>query len=123
MPLLQAQLEIPLLGVCLGFQALALAHGGQVTHAPEPVHGRLSAVQHNGHPLFRDIPSGAKLPGLLRITARLACDAGWTAGIVQLPRLLRILLGLASYGQFCMHRTHAARGLRMHRWHADSPLR
>lgn len=60
MPLLQAQLEIPILGVCLGLQALALAHGGHVTHAPEPVHGRLSAVQHSGHPLFKDIPSGAR---------------------------------------------------------------
>ncbi|KAL4425476.1 hypothetical protein ABPG75_009492 [Micractinium tetrahymenae] len=58
MALLQAQLPIPTLGVCLGFQALALAHGGTVDHAPEPVHGRLSSVRHSGHPLFEGIPSG-----------------------------------------------------------------
>ena len=86
--LLQAQLPIPILGVCLGFQALALAHGGSVRHAPEPVHGRLSSVQHGGHPLFGGIPSGpayavvryhsllveeASLPGCLQGIA-------WTCG-------------------------------------------
>jgi len=35
---------VPVLGVCLGMQALALAHGAAVVRAPEPVHGRLSAV-------------------------------------------------------------------------------
>ena len=60
MALLRAQLRIPILGVCLGFQALALAHGGAITHAPEPVHGRLSAIAHSGHPLFEGIPSGRR---------------------------------------------------------------
>lgn len=58
--LLRAQPRIPILGVCLGFQALALAHGGAITHAPEPVHGRLSAIAHSGHPLFDGIPSGRR---------------------------------------------------------------
>jgi para-aminobenzoate synthetase len=49
---------VPILGVCLGHQALAAVNGGKVVRAPEPVHGRLSAVQHTGHPLFADIPSG-----------------------------------------------------------------
>jgi para-aminobenzoate synthetase len=56
--LLRAQPRIPVLGVCLGFQALAVAHGGRVARAAEPVHGRLSAVEHTSHPLFADIPSG-----------------------------------------------------------------
>ena len=60
--LLRAQLPIPILGVCLGMQALALAHGGAVAHAPEPVHGRLSGVRHCGHPLFAGIPSGPAYP-------------------------------------------------------------
>lgn len=58
LPLLQAQPCIPILGVCLGMQALALAHGGRVMAAPEPVHGRLSGVRHAGHALFHNIPSG-----------------------------------------------------------------
>ncbi|RZB88353.1 Aminodeoxychorismate synthase, chloroplastic isoform C [Glycine soja] len=50
--------DIPILGVCLGHQALGYVHGAQVVHASEPIHGRLSEVEHNGCQLFRDIPSG-----------------------------------------------------------------
>jgi para-aminobenzoate synthetase len=59
MRLLQECADIPILGVCLGHQALGFCHGGKVVHAPEPVHGRLSEIEHNGHPLFNKIPSGA----------------------------------------------------------------
>ncbi|KAK4279689.1 hypothetical protein QN277_011428 [Acacia crassicarpa] len=50
--------DIPILGVCLGHQALGLVHGAQVVHAPEPIHGRLSELEHNGCELFHEIPSG-----------------------------------------------------------------
>lgn len=50
--------DIPILGVCLGHQALGYVHGAQVVHASEPVHGRLSEIQHNGCALFHGIPSG-----------------------------------------------------------------
>ncbi|CAH8357045.1 unnamed protein product [Eruca vesicaria subsp. sativa] len=50
--------DIPILGVCLGHQALGYVHGAQVVHAPEPVHGRLSGIEHDGNLLFSDIPSG-----------------------------------------------------------------
>jgi para-aminobenzoate synthetase len=57
--LIQAAPPIPILGVCLGFQALALAYGARISRASEPVHGRLSAIRHSGtHPLFFGIPSG-----------------------------------------------------------------
>ncbi len=46
----------PLLGVCLGHQGLGLAHGAAVVPAPEPVHGRLSAVLHDDSSLFAGIP-------------------------------------------------------------------
>lgn len=48
----------PVLGVCLGQQAMAVAAGGQVVRAPEPVHGRLSTLEHSGHELFAGCPSG-----------------------------------------------------------------
>ena len=57
-PLLQANLQLPVLGVCMGMQALAVAHGAKVHHAPEPIHGRLSQIQHTSHRLFQGIPSG-----------------------------------------------------------------
>ncbi|KAK1438517.1 hypothetical protein QVD17_04326 [Tagetes erecta] len=50
--------DIPILGVCLGHQALGYVHGAKVVHAFEPVHGRLSEIQHNGCSLFHGIPSG-----------------------------------------------------------------
>ena len=50
---------MPILGVCLGMQALAHTHGGRVVRAPEPIHGRLSEIEHSGHPLFAGLPSGA----------------------------------------------------------------
>ena len=39
-------------------QALAVAHGAIIQHAPEPIHGRLSHIHHINHELFQDIPSG-----------------------------------------------------------------
>ncbi|KAJ0985155.1 hypothetical protein J5N97_003511 [Dioscorea zingiberensis] len=50
--------DVPVLGVCLGHQALGFVHGAQIVHAPEPVHGRLSEIEHSGCRLFSNIPSG-----------------------------------------------------------------
>ena len=49
--------SIPILGVCLGHQALGMFFGSSIIHAPYPMHGKTSLVTHTGHPLFRDIPS------------------------------------------------------------------
>jgi len=48
--------EVPLLGVCLGHQGLCSAYGGKVVHAPEAMHGRLSAVTHEDGGIFAGLP-------------------------------------------------------------------
>jgi len=74
--------KVPLLGVCLGHQALGQAFGGKVVRAPAPLHGKLSQVSHRGIGVFQDIPTPftgtryhsliverATLPDCLEITA------------------------------------------------------
>jgi anthranilate synthase/aminodeoxychorismate synthase-like glutamine amidotransferase len=49
--------DFPMLGVCLGHQALAAAFGANVTRAAAPVHGKTSAIEHDGRGIFRGLPS------------------------------------------------------------------
>ena len=49
--------RIPILGVCLGHQAIAVAYGGQVERAPELLHGKTSLVHHRGDGVLRGLPS------------------------------------------------------------------
>jgi len=46
----------PILGICLGMQAIVYFHGGSIEYAPEQMHGRCSAINHNGKNLFINIP-------------------------------------------------------------------
>ena len=78
-----AERRMPLLGVCLGHQALGQAYGARVVHAPRPVHGKTSRIEHDGTGVFAGLPPSfeatryhslvveeASLPDELAVTAR-----------------------------------------------------
>jgi anthranilate synthase/aminodeoxychorismate synthase-like glutamine amidotransferase len=94
--------EIPILGVCLGHQAIAAAFGTRIIRAPRPMHGRTSEITDTGQEIFADIPSPVtvcryhsliveeqSLPREFQITARTTDNVimaiqHWTAPLVGL---------------------------------------
>jgi len=96
---------MPILGVCLGHQAIGQAYGGNIVCAPEPMHGRLSRIHHTGKGVFRGLNSDFNatryhsltiapdsMPASLEVTA--TSDDGVIQGV--------------------MHKTHPVHGVQFH---------
>ena len=49
--------KVPILGVCLGHQAIGAAFGGKIIRADSLMHGKTSEIEHDGRTIFRDVPS------------------------------------------------------------------
>jgi len=86
--------KVPILGVCLGHQAIGQAYGGRIVRAPEPVHGKLSRIRHEGRSVFRGLNDDFEatryhsltiepetLPACLNVTAR--TDDGMIMGVMH----------------------------------------
>ena len=83
--------QVPILGVCLGHQAIAVAYGGTVVRAPELLHGKVSQVHHDDVGVLRGLPDpftatryhslavAADLPAELEVTAH--SDSGVIMGL------------------------------------------
>lgn len=85
--------DTPLLGVCLGHQAIAVAFGAVVTRAPEPVHGKVSSILHQGEGLFTGVGSpleGGRYHSLVvdpgTLPEELLVDATTESGLVMALR-------------------------------------
>jgi anthranilate synthase/aminodeoxychorismate synthase-like glutamine amidotransferase len=92
-PLIRAAAgKVPLLGVCLGHQAIGAAFGGEIVRARRPMHGKTSLVHHTGVGVFRGLPNPLRviryhslvirresLPAELEITAE--TDEGEIMGV------------------------------------------
>jgi anthranilate synthase component II len=97
--------RIPILGVCLGHQAIGQAFGGEVVRAPVQVHGKLSEIRHQGESVFRGINAPFKATryhSLVVERSSLPDDLTVTAETQD-----RLIMGLA-------HRTLAVHGVQFH---------
>jgi len=100
---------VPVLGVCLGHQAIAEAFGGRVVRARRQMHGKTTDVVHNGDALFRGIPSpvtAMRYHSLIVAPERLPADLVVTAWSGDRPRGEEIMA--------LRHRTHPVWGVQFH---------
>ncbi|HKA80844.1 MAG TPA: aminodeoxychorismate/anthranilate synthase component II [Xanthobacteraceae bacterium] len=101
----KASPTIPVLGVCLGHQAIGQAFGGEVVRAPAQVHGKLSEIKHRGEGVFRGINAPFKATryhSLVVERSSLPTDLMVTAETDD-----RLIMGLA-------HRSLAVHGVQFH---------
>src|SRR6266498_1458712 len=97
--------SFPILGVCLGHQAIGQAFGGSVVRAPVPVHGKLSEILHEGDGVFRGINGPFKATRYHSLVVERASLPGDLAVTAETDD--RLIMGLA-------HRTLPVHGVQFH---------
>ncbi len=103
--------QIPILGVCLGHQAIGEAFGGRVVRAERLMHGKTCAVMHDGDELFAGIPSpvtGMRYHSLVVEPESLPADLGVTAWSADRPK------GGGGEIMAMKHRRHPIYGVQFH---------
>jgi anthranilate synthase component II len=101
----KASATVPLLGVCLGHQAIGQAFGGQVVRAPVQVHGKLSEIEHRGEGIFRSINGPFKATRYHSLVVERASLPD--ALVITAETNDHLIMGLA-------HRTLAVHGVQFH---------
>ncbi len=99
-----ARTATPMLGVCLGHQAIGEAYGGTVTHAPELMHGKTSPVEHSGESVLGGLPSPFTAT---RYHSLAVVDGTFSDELVVTARTGDVVMGLA-------HRELPLHGVQFH---------
>jgi anthranilate synthase/aminodeoxychorismate synthase-like glutamine amidotransferase len=96
----------PILGVCLGHQALGMAFGGRVVRAPKPMHGKTCTVEHDGRGVFGGLSSSFQAS---RYHSLVVDEEGWPADLEVTARSRedQVVMGLR-------HRTWPLHGVQFH---------
>jgi anthranilate synthase/aminodeoxychorismate synthase-like glutamine amidotransferase len=98
--------HLPMLGVCLGHQAMGLAFGGDVIRAPLPMHGKTSTVEHDGKGVFSGITNAFQAS---RYHSLVVAEPGWPSELEITARAREdgLVMGLR-------HRTWPLHGVQFH---------
>ncbi|MFH1821925.1 MAG: aminodeoxychorismate/anthranilate synthase component II [Methanobacteriota archaeon] len=99
--------RVPILGVCLGHQAIGFAFGGRIVQAKRLMHGKISKINHDGSVLFKDVPNPFEATRYHSLVVHRA----------TLPKVLKVTAVTADHDQEIMgieHRDHPIFGVQFH---------
>ncbi|HJZ31631.1 MAG TPA: aminodeoxychorismate/anthranilate synthase component II [Hyphomicrobiaceae bacterium] len=96
--------SIPILGVCLGHQAVGQAYGGRIVRAPQPMHGKLSTISHVGTGVFKSLPKKFEVT---RYHSLIVDRDGLPDDLVVTATSEGLIMGLA-------HKRHPVHGVQFH---------